>query len=189
MIFFRRSAWTRALALFLAFLGFYLLTASGHLYAVDEETLFRITEGIVERHSVALPNDAWGMVGNRSGPDGPLYAQYTPGQPLAAVPLYLAGKVLATRFPPDASIYILRFCVSLLGAFVTAATVALPAGYRAAFPGQLRVIEGERKAHEYLARLQASQVDPDELALIELSFLKGRARVPVPCETLMTYDS
>ena len=113
------------LALFLAFLGFYLLTASGHLYAVDEETLFRITEGIVERHSVALPNDAWGMVGNRSGPDGPLYAQYTPGQPLAAVPLYLAGKTLATRFPPEASVYILRFCVSLLGAFVTAATVAL----------------------------------------------------------------
>jgi hypothetical protein len=30
----------------------------------------------------------------------------------------------------------------------------------------LRVIEGERKAHEYLARLQAQQADPDELALI-----------------------
>lgn len=30
----------------------------------------------------------------------------------------------------------------------------------------LRVIEGERKAREYLARLQARQADPDELALI-----------------------
>jgi hypothetical protein len=30
----------------------------------------------------------------------------------------------------------------------------------------LRVIEGERKAHEYLARLQASHADPDELAVI-----------------------
>lgn len=30
----------------------------------------------------------------------------------------------------------------------------------------LRVIEGEREAHEYLARLRAGQVDPDELALI-----------------------
>ncbi|MFN8539790.1 MAG: hypothetical protein U0232_20205 [Thermomicrobiales bacterium] len=29
-----------ALALFLAFLGFYLLTLSGHFYAVDEETLY-----------------------------------------------------------------------------------------------------------------------------------------------------
>lgn len=30
----------------------------------------------------------------------------------------------------------------------------------------LRVIEGERKAAEFLARLQAQQADPDELALI-----------------------
>ena len=30
----------------------------------------------------------------------------------------------------------------------------------------LRVIEGERKAAQYLARLQAQQADPDELALI-----------------------
>lgn len=36
----------------------------------------------------------------------------------------------------------------------------------------LRVIEGERKAHVYLARLQASQADPDELALI-VSMLYG----------------
>jgi hypothetical protein len=113
------------LALFLAFLGFYLLTASGHFYAADEETLFRITEGIAERRSVALPDDAWGMIGNRGGPDGTLYAQYTPGQPVAALPLYLAGRLLATRFPDEARVYILRFCVSLLGAFVTAATVAL----------------------------------------------------------------
>lgn len=33
-------------------------------------------------------------------------------------------------------------------------------------PQALRVIEGERKAREYLARLQAQQADPDELALI-----------------------
>ncbi len=113
------------LALFLAFLGFYLLTASGHLYAVDEETLFRITEGIVERRSVALPDNAWGMVGNRATPGGPLYAQYTPGQPVAALPLYLLGRLLTPRFPAADAGYVLRFCVSLLGAFVTAATVAL----------------------------------------------------------------
>lgn len=45
----------------------------------------------------------------------------------------------------------------------------------------LRVIEGERKAHEYLARLQASQADPDELALIVAalygSALRGFCRV------------
>ena len=53
---------SRTVALFLAFLGFYLLTASGHLYAVDEETLFRATESAVERGTLALPADAWGLV-------------------------------------------------------------------------------------------------------------------------------
>ncbi|MDE2395487.1 MAG: hypothetical protein KGM91_08600 [Burkholderiales bacterium] len=38
----------------------------------------------------------------------------------------------------------------------------------------LRVIEGEAKATQYLARLQAQQADPDELALI-VSMLYGAA--------------
>ena len=44
---------------------------------------------------------------------------------------------------------------------------------RAPHAGQaLRVIEGEGKAAAYLARLQAQQADPDELALI-VSMLYG----------------
>ena len=43
----------------------------------------------------------------------------------------------------------------------------------AAHAGQaLRVIEGERKAADYLARLHAQQADPDELALT-ISMLYG----------------
>lgn len=38
----------------------------------------------------------------------------------------------------------------------------------------LRTIEGESKAREYIARLQAEQADPDELALI-VSMLYGAA--------------
>lgn len=38
----------------------------------------------------------------------------------------------------------------------------------------LRVIEGENKAAQYLARLQARQADPDELAVI-VSMLYGAA--------------
>lgn len=38
----------------------------------------------------------------------------------------------------------------------------------------LRVIEGERRANEYLARLHAQQADPDELALI-VAMLYGAA--------------
>jgi hypothetical protein len=36
----------------------------------------------------------------------------------------------------------------------------------------LRIIEGDRKARDYLARLQAEQADPDELAVI-VSMLYG----------------
>jgi len=42
-----------------------------------------------------------------------------------------------------------------------------PDYHGAPYSGQaLRVIEGEGKAADYLARLQAQQADPDELALI-----------------------
>lgn len=45
----------------------------------------------------------------------------------------------------------------------------------------LKVIEGERKAHEYLTRLRSQQADPDELALIVAMLygasLRGFARV------------
>jgi hypothetical protein len=114
----------RTLALFLACLGFYLLTASGHFYAADEETVFRVTEGLIERHTFAVP-DTWGVIGTRRDGEGALYAQYTPGQALAALPLYLLGKGLARSFPAAQEGFITRFCVSLLNAFVTAATVAL----------------------------------------------------------------
>lgn len=48
-----------------------------------------------------------------------------------------------------------------------------PDSQAAPFAGQaLRVIEGESKAGQYLARLQAQQADPDELVLI-VSMLYG----------------
>lgn len=48
-----------------------------------------------------------------------------------------------------------------------------PDSHGAPLAGQaLRVIEGESKAADYLARLQAQQADPDELALI-VSMLYG----------------
>jgi hypothetical protein len=59
-----------------------------------------------------------------------------------------------------------------------------PDSQAAPLAGQaLRVIEGERKAAEFLARLQTQQADPDELALIVSMLygatLRGFARVIV----------
>lgn len=115
----------RTWALFLLFAGFYLLTASGHLYTVDEETLYRVTESLVERHTFALPPDAWGVVASEQEAGGQVYGQYEPGQSLLAVPLYLLGRAVAPLFPPDARAYVTRFFVAWLGSIVTAATVAL----------------------------------------------------------------
>ena len=56
-----------ALALFLLFAGFYLLTTGAHFYAVDEEILYLATESLVERRTFALPEGAWG-VGNAGEP-------------------------------------------------------------------------------------------------------------------------
>jgi hypothetical protein len=139
-----------ALALFLAFLGFYLLTASGHFYAVDEETLYVQTESIVERGTIAVPRGAWGMVlslGSREG-DGPAYSIFPPGQSVAAVPFYLIGRALTPLFPAGQRGFVLRFAVGLLNPLVTAATVALlyalarRLGYRGAVAAGLAICYG-----------------------------------------------
>ncbi|MFN8516342.1 MAG: glycosyltransferase family 39 protein [Chloroflexia bacterium] len=139
-----------ALALFLAFLGFYLLTLSGHFYAVDEETLYVQTESIVERGTIALPRGAWGMVLSPGSidSDGPAYSIFPPGQSVAAVPFYLLGRALTPLFPAGQRGYILRFAVGLLNPFVTAMTVALlyplarRLGYRGAVAAGLAICYG-----------------------------------------------
>ena len=122
----RQREWRRALALFLCFAGFYLLTTSGHFYAVDEETIYVLTESIGARGTFALPRGAWGLVLSPQSPEpGPAYSIFPPGQAFAALPLFFIGQLVAPLFPPDAEGYVLRFFVSLLGSFVTAAMVAL----------------------------------------------------------------
>jgi len=113
-----------ALALFLAFLGFYMLIASGHFYATDEETIFRLTESMVERHTAVMPDGAWGLT-TTTGRDGQQYSVYGPAQAVLAIPFYVAGLAATPLLPPDARGYALRFAASYFGAFVTAATVAL----------------------------------------------------------------
>jgi len=111
-------------ALYFTLLGFYLLTASGHFYATDEETLFSTTESLVERRSFSLPEGLWG-VWEVKATDNRTYAIYGPGHSALAAPLYALGKVFAPFFPAEATGYLTRFAASLLNAFVTAATAAV----------------------------------------------------------------
>jgi len=129
------AKWPAAL-LFLVFLALYLLTMGGHLYSPDEEILFRTTQSLVERRSLAIEQ----MQGfaTRRGEDGREYAQYGIGQPLLAIPFYLLGCRLAdwagdqpigfsvvqyhNRTPREEW---QRFGVSLFNQFVAALLVAL----------------------------------------------------------------
>ncbi len=122
----RQREWARTLALFLCFAGFYLLTTSGHFYAVDEETNYVLTESIGARGTFELPRGAWGLVLSPQSPaPGPAYSIFAPGQAFAALPLFFIGELIAPYFPADDEGYVLRFFTSLVGSFVTAAMVAL----------------------------------------------------------------
>lgn len=109
-----RIAW----AIFALLAGIYLLTASGHTYAIDEELLFGVTESLALRGNFALNNPA-------ATGEPPIYSLYGPGQSLAAVPLYHLGRALALLFPPHAYGWVTRAIVLWFNPFVTAGIAAL----------------------------------------------------------------
>ncbi len=87
------------LRIFFFFLVIYLATMGGHLYSPDEEILFRTTQSLAERASLAIePLEGFAT---KRGPDGREYAQYGIGQPLLAIPFYYFGKLLYATFPTE----------------------------------------------------------------------------------------
>lgn len=138
----------QTVAVFLAFLALYVVTAGGHLYSPDEEIMFRVTESLATRGRLDVEpiRDAGGSgFATRRGADGREYAQYGIANSLFAVPLYWAGDAAARALPPDTGTRLLgfmtvmylpegepagpailrRFAVSFFGAIVAAATCAL----------------------------------------------------------------
>ena len=144
------SGLANAAGVFALFLALYILTAGGHLYSPDEEIMFRTTEALASRATLAIepigaPDGS--TFASAAGKDGREYAQYGVGNSLLAMPLFAVGK-LATRFVSDeAALRMLdfrttgqaipeagpgrghallrRFAVSFQGALVGAATCAL----------------------------------------------------------------
>jgi hypothetical protein len=106
-----------AAALFGLLLGLYLITSSGHFYAVDEEMMFNVTESLSLHGSFAL---------NPGQLDGSTrYSQYGPGQSIAAVPLYWLGSAVAALFPPVIYPWLIRAIVGWFNPIVTAGVAAL----------------------------------------------------------------
>ncbi|MBI4484264.1 MAG: hypothetical protein HY652_15425 [Acidobacteria bacterium] len=113
----------------------YLLTAGGHFYTGDEETLFRVTESLVSGRRGAIDR-RWEVVDDRGartyafaygfeGVGGNYYGKYGIGQSLAAVPFYGLGSAASQLLPRYDRRWILRFFVSLTNTLVAAASVAV----------------------------------------------------------------
>src|SRR5512136_98524 len=110
-----------AQALLCAFTVFYLLIFGGHTYAPDEEMLYYVTQGIVERGSTAIPpaNSDLPLPTPRVGADGQSYAVTGLLQSLLAVPLYLIGSGVARLFPSPFHDFWAHFFTYTLNSFVT----------------------------------------------------------------------
>ncbi len=127
--------------LFALLLGLYLLGARGHFLSTDEVILYQVTQSLWEKGSLAVS-----IADQEEAPlgrDGRHYAQYGPGQSVAALPLYGLGRAVETLLRPGSAPYrafqqgrvsrpgvlwsgeVELFFVSLLNSLLTAAAVAV----------------------------------------------------------------
>lgn len=116
-----------AQALLCAFTVFYLLVFGGHTYAPDEEMLYYVTQGIVERGSTAIPpaNSDLPLPTPRVGADGQSYAITGLLQSVLAIPLYVVGSGIARFFPAPFYSFWTHFFTYTLNSFATGAMAAL----------------------------------------------------------------
>jgi hypothetical protein len=104
-----------AFYVYLFFLLIYLLTTGGRIAGSDEQTMFYVTQAIIERWEVSVPE------GNTiEGREGKLYSRYGLGPSLVAIPFYLAGKAGAELAPQHLQNLAIKSVVSLTNAFVGA---------------------------------------------------------------------
>jgi len=117
-----------ALALFCLLTCLYWLTNSAHVRIADGETMYLVTESLVERGTLAQLEPEQAGDAPRTlmrARNGNLYAVTGPLQSLLSVPFYLAGHWVAQAFPPPFYGYFTRFFVCLFNSPVLAATAAL----------------------------------------------------------------
>lgn len=126
-----------------------LLTAGGRLAPQDEETTYRTTANLIEygrwtitAQTVTVEPQTypgfWPRVAPREllttwavpGRDGQLYPQFSPGQSIVAIPLYLPGRLIGGA-PSLSAVLITRFTTSLFNPIVIALTAWLIALFAA----------------------------------------------------------
>ncbi|MCX7790682.1 MAG: hypothetical protein N2378_08585 [Chloroflexaceae bacterium] len=97
--------------------GIYLLTASGHFYAIDEVQMYSLTEALGTRGTFVLYDPGTG--------ERPVYSKYGPGQSIAALPLYWLGTLVSQGIPPEGRPWLRGAITFWFNPLVTALTAAL----------------------------------------------------------------
>ncbi|MCS6964997.1 MAG: glycosyltransferase family 39 protein, partial [Thermoflexus sp.] len=122
-----KSDYRIALFLFGLFTAIYWATFGGHTYSPDEEMIYYVTEGIIERGSLAVPakTETSSISTGARGADGKNYAITGILQSLLAIPFYLIGRIVADIFPAGFQAYWTRFFVNSLNGLVGGAIVGL----------------------------------------------------------------
>lgn len=143
----RRRARTRwriwplpaGVALFLFLASLFVLTSGGHTYSYDEETMFALTQSLIERGTFEIPacTDC-GVLRSDPAPGGRNYSRYGVLLSLLAVPFYLVGRTLAGEHEP-ARWVLTRLFATLIDPLATAATAALVYGALRAIGYRVRV--------------------------------------------------
>ncbi|OYD14984.1 hypothetical protein CH333_06865 [candidate division WOR-3 bacterium JGI_Cruoil_03_44_89] len=100
-----------SLWLFIAFVAFYTITMSGHIYSYDDEVKLKVTESIIERGAVSI---------GTSGKDKAVYSYFPIGSSIAYIPFYLLGRCLSSLVPSLPSGQMIEFCVSWYNIPITA---------------------------------------------------------------------
>ncbi len=110
------------LGIYLLFLAVYLLTGAGHFISVNHVVIYRTTQALVERGSLAHTEHLEDTV---QGRDGRYYAVSGLAQPLLSMPLYAVGKLVDTLASPDLRRYFVGRPRGVFGGEVAVFFVAL----------------------------------------------------------------
>ena len=151
------------LSLLICLLAILLLTSGGRIAPLDDETTYRTAGNLLEYGRLSITQQTitlepqtfpgfvprvqpreWPTTWAAPGRDGRLYPQFTPGQSLLEMPLYLLGRMFAGAPTTWQAVAATRFTISLFNALIIALTGWLMAWFGKAlgFSNRLSTVLG-----------------------------------------------
>jgi Dolichyl-phosphate-mannose-protein mannosyltransferase len=169
------------LAIFLLVFGVYALNAGGHMYSIDEEGYFFVSEAALEGHlDIDLSPDRSALL-TVSGPDGKTAFRGNIGTSLLAAPLLAVAKALEPLVEPDVQSFFERLFVDWTSSITGALTACvmyliarqLAASQRLAVAISLVLAVGTY----FMPHSKTFFIEPTAALFVALTFLLGlRAR-------------